>query len=258
MDESSTTFVLTGSSIGMMHELTLDGRAPLYGRISQTPSRKFPVVELGFDASMEFFPEYSAEEQVFAYGVFGGVPHYLQAVDDSESLETTITRTLLRPQGSLHEEPELILRMEVDEVNRYFAILKAIAKGKRTRSEIAGEVGIEANSCSYYLDRLEALRLIEPDHPVTADPVRSRKRRYRIRDHLFQFWFPFVYGRGGRYELLEEDAYRELVEPELADVVSETFESMVTTRFRPSIRGCSSRTVPADGGTKAGRLISSA
>lgn len=223
---SSTSFVLTGSSIGMMHDLTLDGRAPLYGRISQTPSGKFPIEQLGFGAAMEFFPGYSPEEQVFAYGVFGGVPHYLQAVDDSQSLETNITRTLLRQQGSLHEEPELILRMEVDEVNRYFAILKAIARGRRTRNEIAGEAGIEANSSSYYLDRLDDLRLIEPDYPVTANPTRSRKRRYRIRDHLFKFWFRFVYGQSGRYELHGDDAYAELVEPELTDFVSDTFETL--------------------------------
>jgi AAA+ ATPase superfamily predicted ATPase len=97
--------------------------------------------------------------------------------------------------------------MEIDEVNRFFAILEAIAKGNRTRNEIAGETGIDTNSSSYYLDRLEDLKLIEPDYPVTADPTRSRKRRYRISDNLFRFWFRFVHGRSGRYELYDETAY---------------------------------------------------
>lgn len=226
VEDSAVTLVLTGSAIGMMHDLTLDGSAPLYGRISQNPSGKFPIASLDFGAAMEFFPDYDPEEQVFAYGVFGGVPHYLQAVDDTQSLGENITRTLLRQQGSLHEEPELILRMEVDEVNRFFAILEAIAKGNRTRNEIAGDAGIDANSSSYYLDRLEDLELIEPDYPVTADPTRSRKRRYRINDNLFRFWFRFVHGRGGRYELYSETAYSELVEPELPDFVSDTFERL--------------------------------
>lgn len=224
--DSTTTLVLTGSAIGMMHDLTLDGTAPLYGRISQNPSGKFPIDQLEFGPAMEFFPEYDPEEQIFAHGVYGGVPHYLQAVDDTQSLEKNITRTLLAQQGSLHEEPELILRMEVDEVKRFFAILQAIAKGNRTRNEIAGDAGIDANSSSYYLDRLEDLELIEPDYPVTADPTRSRKRRYRISDHLFRFWFRFVHGRGGRYEMYGDTAYSELVEPELPDFVSDTFEQL--------------------------------
>ena len=223
---STATLVLTGSSIGMMYDLTLDGSAPLYGRISQNPSGKFPINQLNFNAAMEFFPDYSPEKQVFAYGVFGGVPHYLQGIDDSKTLGENITQTLLRQQGSLHEEPELILRMEVDEVNRFFAILKAIAKGNRTRNEIAGEAGIDANSSSYYLDRLKDLKLIQPDYPAGADPTRSRKRRYRIRDNLFRFWFRFVYGRDSRYEMYGEAGYRDLVEPALPDFVSDTFEHL--------------------------------
>ena len=226
VEDSATTLVLTGSAIGMMYELTLDGTAPLYGRISQQPAGKFPIEQLDFTGAMAFFPDYSPEEQVFTYGVFGGIPHYLQAVDDTQSLGENISRTLLQPQGSLHEEPELILRMEVDEVNRFFAILEAIAKGNHTRNEIAGDAGINTNSSSYYLDRLEGLELIEPDYPVTADPKRSRKRRYRISDNLFRFWFRFVYGRSGRYQLYGDTAYRELVEPELPDFVSEVFERL--------------------------------
>jgi AAA+ ATPase superfamily predicted ATPase len=226
VEDSGVTLVLTGSAIGMMYDLTLDGSAPLYGRISQNPSGKFPISTLEFDAAMEFFPDYEPTEQVFAYGVFGGVPHYLQAVDDAQSLGENITRTLLQQQGSLHEEPEHILRMEIDEVNRFFAILEAIAKGNRTRNDIAGDAGIDTNSSSYYLDRLEDLKLIEPDYPVTADPTRSRKRRYRISDNLFRFWFRFVHGRSGRYELYDETAYSDLVEPQLPDFVSETFEQL--------------------------------
>lgn len=226
VEDSSVTLVLTGSAIGMMQDLMLDGSAPLYGRISQHPSGKFPISQLEFGAAMEFFPESDPEDKVVAYAVFGGVPHYLQALDETESLGENITRTLLQQQGSLHEEPEVILRMEVDEVNRFFALLKAIAKGNRTRNEIAGDAGIDTNSSGYYLDRLEDLELIEPHYPVTADPTRSRKRRYRISDNLFRFWFRFVHGRGGRYELYGDTAYSELVEPELPDFVSDTFERL--------------------------------
>jgi len=239
VEDSAVTLVLTGSAIGMMYDLTLDGSAPLYGRISQHPSGKFPISTLDFGAAMEFFPDYEPTEQVFAYGVFGGVPHYLQAVDDTQSLGENITRTLLQQQGSLHEEPEHILRMEIDEVNRFFAILEAIAKGNRTRNEIAGDAGIDTNSSSYYLDRLEDLQLIEPDYPVTADPTRSRKRRYRISDNLFRFWFRFVHGRSGRYELYDGTAYSGLVEPELPDFVSETFERLcqqAVPKMYPTLR----------------------
>jgi hypothetical protein len=43
---------------------------------------------------------------------------------------------------------------------------------------------------------------------------------------LFRFWFRFVYGRTARYEVYGDDAYADLVEPELPDFVSSTFEQL--------------------------------
>lgn len=224
--QTATTFVLTGSAIGMMHEYALNGTAPLYGRVTKSPNGEIEVGPLGFDAAMSFFPEYSPVEQVMAYGVFGGTPEYLRAVEDDQTLEENVTRTLLRRDGGLHEEPENVLHRELDEVNRYFAILKSLAEGNRARNEVAQGAGISNSSVGYYLDRLRDLRIIERDYPVTVNPEQSRKGRYTITDQLFRFWFRFVYGRTARYEVYGEDAYADLIEPELPDFVSGTFEEL--------------------------------
>lgn len=224
--QTATTFVLTGSAIGMMHEYALEGTAPLYGRVTKSPNGEIEVEPLGFDAAMSFFPEYSPVEQVMAYGVFGGTPEYLRAVEDDQTLEENVTRTLLRRDGGLHEEPENVLHRELDEVDRYFAILKSLAEGNRARNEVAQGAGISNSSVGYYLDRLSDLRIIERDYPVTVNPEQSRKGRYTITDQLFRFWFRFVYGRTARYEVYGEDAYADLIEPELPDFVSGTFEEL--------------------------------
>jgi IclR helix-turn-helix domain. len=124
---------------------------------------------------------------VIAYGVFGGTPEYLRAVDDTQSLKRNITDTLLLRDGGLHEEPEDVLYRELDKVDRYFAVLKAMAEGSHKRNEIIQAAGINANSASYYLSRLRELQIIEQEYPVTVDPSRSRNSRHRIRDQLFAF-----------------------------------------------------------------------
>lgn len=224
--ETAATFVLTGSAIGMMYEYALEGTAPLYGRVAKNPNGKIEVGPLPFDAAMEFFPQYPPAEQVMTYGVFGGTPEYLRAVNDDESLEENVTRTLLHRDGGLHEEPENVLQRELDEVDRYFAILKSMAEGNRVQNEIAQGAGVTDSSVGYYLDRLNELRVINRDYPVTVDPSRSRKGRYTISDPLFRFWFRFVYGRTARYEVYGEDAYADLIEPELPDFVSRAFEQL--------------------------------
>lgn len=224
--ETATTFVLTGSAIGMMYEYALEGSGPLYGRVAKDPNGQLDVGPLPFPAALSFFPAYDPDEQVLTYGIFGGTPEYLRAVRDDEPLEANVTRTLLQRDGGLHEEPENVLHREVDEVDRYFAVLKSMAEGNRTPNEIAQGAGIATGSVGYYLSRLRDLRIIEQHYPATIDPERSRKGRYRMSDPLFRFWFRFVYGRTARYEVYGADAYTDLVEPELPDFVSNTFERL--------------------------------
>ncbi|MCU4718913.1 ATP-binding protein [Halapricum hydrolyticum] len=228
VQDSTATFVLVGSSISMMEEATLLGNSPLYGRFTE----KIDLRKLDFDAVREFFPEtYTPEEQVFAWGVFGGTPYYLDGIEPNHDLGMAIQESILSQQGFLHNEPEYVLRTELTEPNRYFAILKAIAAGNATANEIAGTVGIDGKQISTYTQKLERLRLVEREVPVTEDPTKSRRGRYRILDPLFRFWFRFVYGNEDRYERLGEDAYETVVEPEMADFVSQEFERLCQDRL---------------------------
>jgi len=223
---TSTTLVLTGSSIGMIHDTAIDGKAPLHGRVSKKPNGKLDIGPLPFKDSMKFFHDYEPVEKVMAYGIFGGTPEYLRAIDPSRSLKENVTRTLLDPDGGLHEEPEDVLYRELKEVDKYFAVLKAMAEGNRSVNEIGQASGINPGSEGYYLDRLKKLRIIERSYPATVKPARSRKGRYRIRDPLFRFWFRFIYGRSSRYQLYGDDAFEGLVEPDLPDFVSCTYEEL--------------------------------
>lgn len=226
--DTASTIVLVGSSISMMTEKVLSGGSPLFGRLTA----KFDLRQLDFGAAMEFFPGYDMEEQIFAWGVYGGTPHYLQAVDDNQSLEENIRAAILSPQGFLHTEPEYVLRMELSEPNTYFALLTAIAEGRRTSNEIAQAAGIDSDRVSYYLKNLQDLWIIERDIPVTEHPSKSRRGRYRMRDPLFRFWFRFVYSYEDRYERIGTEAYDELIAPVLPDFVSPAFEQLCQMAVR--------------------------
>ncbi len=229
LDESAATIVLVGSSISMMEEAALLGNSPLYGRSSV----KLDVRQLPFDAAMEFFnSDYSVDEQIFTWGIFGGVPYYLEEVSPSATLAENVHRTILSRHGSLHDEPDYVLRMELTEPTRYFSILEAIAGGSTSRNEIAGTTGIDYNQLSKYINRLERLRLVDKHVPITERKERSKRSKYRIRDPFFRFWFRFVYGAGDRYDDLGMEAYDTLIEPELPDFVSQSFEELCCSALR--------------------------
>ncbi|WP_135855270.1 ATP-binding protein [Halorussus salinus] len=223
LQDTAATLILVGSSISMMEEATLLGNSPLYGRFTE----KLDLQQFDFGAAKEFFPaSYTPEEQIFAWGVFGGTPYYLDGAELDHDLGTVIQQALLTQQGFLHNEPEYVLRTELTEPNRYFAILKAIAAGNATSNEIAQMVGIDGKQISTYTKKLERLRLVEREVPVTEDKTKSRRGRYRILDPLFRFWFRFVYGNEDRYDRLNDHAYEAVIEPEMADFVSHEFETL--------------------------------
>lgn len=229
LDGSAATFVLIGSSISMMEEAALLGNSPLYGR----SSLKLDIRQLPFHAAMEFFDDaYTADEQLLTWGVFGGIPYYLEEVSPDGTLAENIQQTILSRHGTLHDEPDYVLRMELTEPTRYFSILEAIAGGRTSRNEIAGTTGIDYNQLSKYLNRLSRLRLVDQHVPITEQKERSKRSRYRIRDPFFRFWFRFVYGMGEQYDELGVDTYDALIEPELADFVSQSFEALCCSALR--------------------------
>ncbi len=236
LQETGMTLVLVGSSISVMENKVLSGSAPLYGR--QTATIDLKPLDVG-DAR-QFFPEYDPETAITAWSIYGGTPYYLQTIDSDQPLGTNVQQAILSERGLLYSEPEFLLRTELRQPNTYFSILRALAHGRRTPNEIAGMAGVDAGSLSTYLQKLRRLRLVERHIPVTESPRASKRGRYRIAAPLFRFWFRFVYGNQDQLRMLGDDAYDEIVAPELADYVSPLFErlcqralwDLVDRRFR--------------------------
>ena len=222
LQDTGMTLVLVGSSISVMEDKVLSGSAPLYGRRTAT----IDLEPLSVGDAREFFPAYDPETAIAAWSIYGGTPYYLQTIDPDQSLGTNVQQAILSERGLLYSEPEFLLRTELRQPNTYFSILRALAHGRRTPNEIAGMAGIESGSLSTYLQKLRRLRLVERHIPVTESPTASNRGRYRIAAPLFRFWFRFVYGNQDRLRLLGDDAYDELVAPELADYVSPLFERL--------------------------------
>jgi hypothetical protein len=222
LQETGLTLVLVGSSISVMEDKVLSGSAPLYGRRTATIDLK----PLSVADARQFAPEYSPETVITVWAIYGGTPYYLRTIDPDQPLGTNVQQAILSERGLLYSEPEFLLRIELRQPNTYFSILRALAHGRRTPNEIAGMAGVDSGSLSTYLQKLRRLRLVERHVPVTESPTASKRGRYRIAAPLFRFWFRFVYGNQDQLRILGDDAYDELVVPDLADHVSPLFERL--------------------------------
>lgn len=224
LEETEMTLILVGSSISVMEEKVLGGESPLYGRRTAT----IDLPPLTLDDAQELYPGDKPDEVIQPWGVFGGTPYYLQALEQNASLSENIQSLILSEHGVLHNEPEFLLRTEfgIREPRTYYTILRAIATGKRKANGIASFAGVDSNALGSYLSKLRRLRLVERDIPVTANPNATRKSRYRLKEPLFRFWFRYVYGQSGKLTQLGSEAYEEVVEPTFSEYMGSVFEQV--------------------------------
>ena len=148
--------ILCGSSVSFMESDIMGRKSPLHDR--QTSSME--VVPFDYYESSLFYPSYTNEQKLIAYGILGGVPRYLEAFDDSVSIEENISKTIIRKGAYLNEEPSNLLKAELRDPNVYNSILSAIAGGRNRVQEISDYIHEDKSKVSKYLINLHTISLV--------------------------------------------------------------------------------------------------
>lgn len=219
--ERNIFLILCGSSVSFMLNDVMGYKSPLYGRSTGS----MEVLPFDYLESAEFFPDYSEEDKIIAYGILGGVPRYLNAFDSKRSLRENIISEILTEGAFLNDEPQTLLRMELREPAVYNSILEAVANGCNRVVEIADRIHEEKSKCSKYILTLQALRLLEK-HVPCGEPESSKKGIYVITDNFYRFWYRYVFSNKSYYEMLGMDKAADEIMGELSDYMGLVFEDI--------------------------------
>lgn len=213
--------ILCGSSVSFMINEVMGYESPLYGRITESMEVKpFDYLE-----SAEFFPYYSNEDKLIAYGILGGVPRYLNAFDAEKSIQTNIKNEILRNGAFLNDEPQSLLRMELREPIVYNSILEAVANGCNRVIDISNQIHEEKSKCSKYMLTLQSIRLLEK-HVPCGEKRDSKKGIYEITDNFYKFWYRYVFSNQSYYTMLGTDKASDEIMEEINDYMGPVFETI--------------------------------
>ena len=216
---SNIFLILCGSSVSFMETDVMGNKSPLHDR--QTSSLEILPFDY-LDSSM-FFNNYTNEQKLIAYGILGGIPRYLEAFDDSLSLEENIASKIIKNGAYLHEEPINLLKAELRETNVYNSILSAISNGKNKVTEISDFIHEERSKVSKYLITLQTMRLIEKKVPC-GESIDSRKGIYVITDNFYKFWFRYEFTNNAYYEMLGVDSATKEIMEDISNFMGDSFE----------------------------------
>lgn len=222
LSQTNLFLTISGSHIGMMERHTLAYQSPLYGRATA----QLRLQPLPFGLSKTYFPNYTAEDRVALYAMFGGIPAYWRRLDKNKTISDNIKRQLLTPNNLMQAEPRLLLQDFVHEPHNYVGILRAIAHGKRNQKEIATFTGLAQSHVSKYLSVLRETGFVERRIPITAEEG-SREGRYHITDPYLRFYYRFLASRQSQLALnVPEQALAEIKRHLLDYIGTHTWEEL--------------------------------
>lgn len=225
LKNENVMIILCGSSMSFIEKDLLAKKNPLYGRATGI----YKMKEMNFFDARKFFPQYSIEEQIIAYSILGGIPHYLNQFDSNQSIEENIKSNILTKGCILFNEVEFLLHQELRETSLYNSIIEAIALGNTKMNEISTHTLINnVSKTSVYLKNLIELGIVERELSIDAgykEVSNNNRGIYQLTDQFFRFWYSFIFAN---YSSLEdgdvEGIYQYAIKPVLNQYASLSFE----------------------------------
>ena len=220
--------VLCGSSQRMMQGLVLDQSEPLYGRCRVI----LKLAPIGYAWLRKAFPKSSAFERLEHYAVWGGVPRYWEVCQGEKDLWETVRDEVFSPNGLFHEEPNFVLKDDLEGAAQAASVLSLIGQGAERPAEMAGRLQVPQTALARPLKRLQELGLVRRDVPFGTDVKGGKKSLYKLSDPFLNFWYTFALPQYSNPQFLRSAADREAIEKPFRVFLGLAWEELVRATLR--------------------------
>lgn len=193
--QRNIVLVVCGSATSWMLDNVIRDYGGLHGRLTGT-IRLLPFTlkecEMYFKSRGFHLSRY---EMAVAYMAFGGIPYYLDRIDNEKNLSENIDDFFFKDERINQEFKDVYTGLYATS-ERYVDIVKVLGTKfyGMTRRELAEAVGIElGGTFSKILDNLH-------ESGITREYPRYGKERvetvYQLKDFFSMFYLHFIYGKG--------------------------------------------------------------
>lgn len=179
--------ILCGSIASFMVKKVIRSKA-LYGRVSLSLR-----VDKLLPRDAKLMLRKRSESETLKYlMLLGGVPKYLEAIDQSKSFEQNIEKLLFSPNSFFFGEFEKIFYSHFREPGFYLKIVRALIDGPKSQSELAAILEAPSGGgMSEYLENLTMAGFIRIETPFLSHP-QTKIRKFKIADEYLMFYAKFL------------------------------------------------------------------
>ncbi len=201
-DKSKLTLIILGSYVEVMKSLIAHSN-PLFGRVDLVIDLK----PMDYFESAQFYPNFSDEDKVRIYSVFGGIPHFNKQVDDKKSVKENIIELIASPGARLENEVPMYLRGELSKIVNANETFEALAKGYSKYSDILSQSHVSSGPTLIdILDKLIQMEVVKKTVPINAEN-NKRKAGYYICDNLSLFFYKYIFKYASQLKIMDSDVF---------------------------------------------------
>ncbi|CDA90849.1 putative uncharacterized protein [Firmicutes bacterium CAG:238] len=220
---SKITLIILGSYVEVMRSLLEHGN-PLYGRVDLTIYLK----QMDYYESSFFYPNYSADDKVRIYSVFGGIPYYNRLVDDAKSVKENIINLIASPGARLENEVSMYLNAELSKIINANEVFEALSRGFSKYSDILAQSHVSSGpTLADVLDKLIRMEVVTKTSPIN-DSRNKKKMAYHICDNLSLFYYRYIFKYSSQMNIMNSEVfYRKYIEKDFEEhYVPHLFENI--------------------------------
>ena len=201
-DKSKLSLIILGSYVDIMKSMLLHSN-PLYGRIDLTIELK-PMDY--YDSSL-FYPNFSSEDKIKIYSVFGGIPYYNRLIDDSRSVKENIIELIASNGARLENEVSMYLNSEISKIVNANEVFEALAKGYSRYSDLLSQSHVSSGPTLIdVLDKLIRMGVVSKMSPIN-DSNNKKKFGYYISDNLSLFYYRYIFKYLSQMKIMNADFF---------------------------------------------------
>ena len=201
-DTSNLKLIVCGSYVDTMKAL-LERQNPLYGRIDLTLNLK----PMDYYDSALFYPEFSEEDKVRLFSVFGGIPYYNRLIDAKKSVRENIIELIASSGARLENEVAMYLNSEISKITNANEVFEALAKGFSRYKDILDQSNVSSGPALIdILDKLMRMDVVAKEAPIN-DENNRKKSGYFISDNLSLFYYKYIFRNLSRMNIMDPDIF---------------------------------------------------
>lgn len=199
---SKLKLILCGSYAETMKSL-LSEENPLFGRFDLVMNLKAMDY---YDSSL-FYKDFTDEDKVRLYSVFGGIPYYNRRIDSSKTVKQNIIDLIASPGSRFENEVQMHLKSEISKMQNAYEVFEALAKGFVRFKDILSQSQVSSSPTLVdVLDKLISMDIVVKESPIN-DENNKKKAGYYISDQLTLFYFKYIYRNLSRLAVMDSEVF---------------------------------------------------